>query len=220
MASGYWLHVSFWLLIAANMGIKTLCGLPWGSERCSRVGIRVCRTCAQGSAGSWLYLHRWHMARKEKVTNYVQHIQKKQNKTFHCNISVTWTFLLVYRENSSRQHPHFWHWTHGDSKWAQVTRIFPGYGSKWWLEALQTGGIWLASLRSVCLAIWLSILSLLFSLHTFQVKEYLKKEFEKHGYSPNDTHHEVMVDDIFKNEDEDKDGFISAREFTYQHDEL
>ncbi|TMS10480.1 Peptidyl-prolyl cis-trans isomerase FKBP14 [Larimichthys crocea] len=53
-----------------------------------------------------------------------------------------------------------------------------------------------------------------------EVKEYLKKEFEKHGYSPNDTHHEVMVDDIFKNEDEDKDGFISAREFTYQHDEL
>ncbi|KAM4581261.1 peptidyl-prolyl cis-trans isomerase FKBP14 [Odontesthes bonariensis] len=53
-----------------------------------------------------------------------------------------------------------------------------------------------------------------------EVKEYLKKEFEKHGYSPNDTHHEVMVDDIFKNEDEDKDGFISTREFTYQHDEL
>ncbi|XP_029360928.1 peptidyl-prolyl cis-trans isomerase FKBP14 isoform X1 [Echeneis naucrates] len=53
-----------------------------------------------------------------------------------------------------------------------------------------------------------------------EVKEYIKKEFEKHGYFPNDTHHEVMVDDIFKNEDEDKDGFISAREFTYQHDEL
>ncbi|KAM8870744.1 peptidyl-prolyl cis-trans isomerase FKBP14 [Spinachia spinachia] len=53
-----------------------------------------------------------------------------------------------------------------------------------------------------------------------EVKEYLKKEFEKHGYSPNDTNHEVMVEDIFKNEDEDKDGFISAREFTYQHDEL
>lgn len=53
-----------------------------------------------------------------------------------------------------------------------------------------------------------------------QVKEYLKKEFEKHGYSPNDTHHESMVDDIFKNEDEDKDGFISSREFIYQHDEL
>ncbi|KAL7393293.1 hypothetical protein ABVT39_009123 [Epinephelus coioides] len=53
-----------------------------------------------------------------------------------------------------------------------------------------------------------------------EVKAYLKKEFEKHGYSPNDTDHDVMVDDIFKNEDEDKDGFISAREFTYQHDEL
>lgn len=53
-----------------------------------------------------------------------------------------------------------------------------------------------------------------------EVKEYLRKEFEKHGYSPNDTDHEVMVDDIFKNEDEDKDGFISTREFTYQHDEL
>ncbi|XP_060937476.1 peptidyl-prolyl cis-trans isomerase FKBP14 [Limanda limanda] len=53
-----------------------------------------------------------------------------------------------------------------------------------------------------------------------EVKEYLQKEFEKHGYSANDTNHEVMVDDIFKNEDEDKDGFISSREFTYQHDEL
>lgn len=55
---------------------------------------------------------------------------------------------------------------------------------------------------------------------TQQVKEYLKKEFEKHGYSHNDTHHELMVDDIFRNEDEDKDGFISTREFVYQHDEL
>lgn len=53
-----------------------------------------------------------------------------------------------------------------------------------------------------------------------QVKEYLKKEFEKHGYPPNDTHHEAMVEDIFKNEDEDEDGFISTREFVYQHDEL
>ncbi|XP_003966244.1 peptidyl-prolyl cis-trans isomerase FKBP14 [Takifugu rubripes] len=53
-----------------------------------------------------------------------------------------------------------------------------------------------------------------------EVKEYLKKEFEKHGYSPNDTEHELMVEDIFKNEDDDKDGFISTREFVYQHDEL
>ncbi|KAM4600538.1 peptidyl-prolyl cis-trans isomerase FKBP14 [Polymixia lowei] len=57
-------------------------------------------------------------------------------------------------------------------------------------------------------------------LSRLEVKEFLRKEFEKHGYSANDTHHEVMVDDIFKKEDEDKDGFISAREFTYKHDEL
>ncbi|XP_051577026.1 peptidyl-prolyl cis-trans isomerase FKBP14 [Myxocyprinus asiaticus] len=53
-----------------------------------------------------------------------------------------------------------------------------------------------------------------------EVKEYLRKEFERHGYPANDTHHEVMVEDIFQKEDEDKDGFISAREFTYKHDEL
>ncbi|KAJ8290686.1 hypothetical protein GJAV_G00016320 [Gymnothorax javanicus] len=53
-----------------------------------------------------------------------------------------------------------------------------------------------------------------------EVKEYLRKEFEKHGYSGNDTHHDDMIEDIFKHEDEDEDGFISAREFTFQHDEL
>uniref|UniRef100_A0AAY5EN77 peptidylprolyl isomerase n=1 Tax=Electrophorus electricus TaxID=8005 RepID=A0AAY5EN77_ELEEL len=53
-----------------------------------------------------------------------------------------------------------------------------------------------------------------------EVKEYLRREFEKHGYPPNDTHHEAMVEDIFQKEDEDEDGFISAREFTYKHDEL
>ncbi|KAJ8415876.1 hypothetical protein AAFF_G00404330 [Aldrovandia affinis] len=57
-------------------------------------------------------------------------------------------------------------------------------------------------------------------LSKLEVKEYLRKEFEKHGYSANDTHHEDMVDDIFKKEDEDEDGYISAREFTYIHDEL
>lgn len=54
----------------------------------------------------------------------------------------------------------------------------------------------------------------------FQVKEYLRKEFERHGYPPNDTQHESMVEDIFKQEDDDGDGYITAREFTYQHDEL
>uniref|UniRef100_H3CUY9 peptidylprolyl isomerase n=1 Tax=Tetraodon nigroviridis TaxID=99883 RepID=H3CUY9_TETNG len=53
-----------------------------------------------------------------------------------------------------------------------------------------------------------------------EVKEYLRKEFARHGYPPNDTLHENMVEDIFAKEDENKDGFISSREFTYKHDEL
>ncbi|KAK0131398.1 Peptidyl-prolyl cis-trans isomerase FKBP14 [Merluccius polli] len=52
-----------------------------------------------------------------------------------------------------------------------------------------------------------------------KVKEYLMKQFEKHGYQAN-THHEFMVDYIFNMEDEDKDGFITTREFTYTHNEL
>ncbi|XP_029938210.1 peptidyl-prolyl cis-trans isomerase FKBP14-like [Salarias fasciatus] len=53
-----------------------------------------------------------------------------------------------------------------------------------------------------------------------EVKAYLRKEFERHGYPPNDTLHENMMEDIFAREDENKDGFISSREFTYKHDEL
>ncbi|XP_075900174.1 peptidyl-prolyl cis-trans isomerase FKBP14-like [Nelusetta ayraudi] len=53
-----------------------------------------------------------------------------------------------------------------------------------------------------------------------EVREYLRKEFERHGYPPNDTLHENMMKDIFAKEDKNKDGFISAREFTYKHDEL
>lgn len=53
-----------------------------------------------------------------------------------------------------------------------------------------------------------------------EVKEYLQREFERNGQPPNDTLHEKMVEDIFTNEDQNKDGFISSREFTYKHDEL
>ncbi|MEE6465975.1 hypothetical protein FKM82_006776 [Ascaphus truei] len=53
-----------------------------------------------------------------------------------------------------------------------------------------------------------------------EVKEYLKLEFEKHGSDVNESHHEVLVESIFEKEDEDSDGYISAREFTYNHDEL
>ncbi|XP_013887250.1 peptidyl-prolyl cis-trans isomerase FKBP14 [Austrofundulus limnaeus] len=53
-----------------------------------------------------------------------------------------------------------------------------------------------------------------------EVKAYLRKEFERHGYPPNDTLHENMTEDIFAKEDTNKDGFLSSREFTYKHDEL
>ncbi|XP_054846758.1 peptidyl-prolyl cis-trans isomerase FKBP14 [Eublepharis macularius] len=53
-----------------------------------------------------------------------------------------------------------------------------------------------------------------------EVKIYLKKEFERHGALVNDSHHDTLVEDIFSKEDEDTDGFISAREFVYKHDEL
>ncbi|KAM4705844.1 peptidyl-prolyl cis-trans isomerase FKBP14 isoform 1-T1 [Rhinophrynus dorsalis] len=53
-----------------------------------------------------------------------------------------------------------------------------------------------------------------------EVKAYLKTEFEKHGNNVNESHHEVLVESIFEKEDEDNDGYISAREFTYLHDEL
>ncbi|XP_057684113.1 peptidyl-prolyl cis-trans isomerase FKBP14-like [Corythoichthys intestinalis] len=53
-----------------------------------------------------------------------------------------------------------------------------------------------------------------------EVSQYLKKEFQNHGYPPNDTLHENMVKDIFEREDKNKDGLISSREFTYKHDEL
>ncbi|KAM3927648.1 peptidyl-prolyl cis-trans isomerase FKBP14 [Leptodactylus fuscus] len=53
-----------------------------------------------------------------------------------------------------------------------------------------------------------------------EVRAYLKAEFGKHGNSVDDSHHDVLVEGIFDKEDEDKDGYISAREFTYLHDEL
>ncbi|KAF6716746.1 Peptidyl-prolyl cis-trans isomerase FKBP14 [Oryzias melastigma] len=57
-------------------------------------------------------------------------------------------------------------------------------------------------------------------LSKHEVKEYLKKEFERYGHPPNDTLNEEMANDIFTREDKNKDGFISSREFTYKHDEL
>ncbi|KAM9308821.1 peptidyl-prolyl cis-trans isomerase FKBP14 [Gastrophryne carolinensis] len=53
-----------------------------------------------------------------------------------------------------------------------------------------------------------------------EVRAYLKAEFEKHSTPMNESQHEVLLESIFEKEDEDSDGYISAREFTYVHDEL
>lgn len=99
-----------------------------------------------------------------------------------------------------------------------MTGSYPGRRCEILLICFYVYSLCIKSLYIVCNLLLLE--NVIVILPPLQVKEYLKKEFEKHGYSPNDTHHDVMVDDIFKNEDEDKDGFISAREFVYQHDEL
>ena len=134
------------------MGIRIQYGSLLGSEKRSEVGIRVCRTCAKESAGNWLSLHLWDMARKEKVT-YTRKKKKKHVRGgsvasdlpfFLCDhicASLTLMFLFVYRQDPSKQYPHFWHWAHGHPKWSQVTRVVPGDGSQRWLEALQGGGV-------------------------------------------------------------------------------
>lgn len=55
----------------------------------------------------------------------------------------------------------------------------------------------------------------------FQVKEYLKLEYEKGGKPRDDPFYEKLIDDIFYKNDGDRDGVISAKEYNiYQHDEL
>nr|XP_003225733.1 PREDICTED: peptidyl-prolyl cis-trans isomerase FKBP7 [Anolis carolinensis] len=54
-----------------------------------------------------------------------------------------------------------------------------------------------------------------------EIDLYLKKEFERDGKKRDPLHHENVLVDIFKKNDRDGDGFISAKEYNvYQHDEL
>ncbi|XP_060635765.2 peptidyl-prolyl cis-trans isomerase FKBP7 [Anolis sagrei] len=54
-----------------------------------------------------------------------------------------------------------------------------------------------------------------------EIDLYLKKEFERDGKKRDPLHHENVLTDIFKKNDHDGDGFISAKEYNvYQHDEL
>ncbi|XP_033469839.1 peptidyl-prolyl cis-trans isomerase FKBP7 [Epinephelus lanceolatus] len=59
------------------------------------------------------------------------------------------------------------------------------------------------------------------SLTKAEVKEYLKLEYEKGGKPRDDPFYEKIMDDIFRKNDRDKDGQISAKEYNiYEHDEL
>lgn len=58
-------------------------------------------------------------------------------------------------------------------------------------------------------------------LLVFQVKEYLKLEYEKGGKPRDDPFYQRIIDDIFRKSDNDRDGAISAKEYNiYEHDEL
>uniref|UniRef100_A0A8C4YL60 peptidylprolyl isomerase n=1 Tax=Gopherus evgoodei TaxID=1825980 RepID=A0A8C4YL60_9SAUR len=54
-----------------------------------------------------------------------------------------------------------------------------------------------------------------------EVTHYLKQEFERDGKKRDASVHASILADIFKKNDHDGDGFISAKEYNvYQHDEL
>ncbi|XP_053266182.1 peptidyl-prolyl cis-trans isomerase FKBP7 isoform X1 [Podarcis raffonei] len=58
-------------------------------------------------------------------------------------------------------------------------------------------------------------------LSKHEIDHYLKKEFERDGKKRDPSVHQDVLLDIFKKNDHDGDGFISAKEYNvYQHDEL
>lgn len=58
-------------------------------------------------------------------------------------------------------------------------------------------------------------------LSKHEINHYLKKEFERDGKKRGPSVQEDILTDIFKKNDRDGDGFISAKEYNvYQHDEL
>lgn len=61
----------------------------------------------------------------------------------------------------------------------------------------------------------------LICFHFFQISQYLKREFARDGKKRDPSDHDIILTDIFKKNDHDGDGFISAKEYNvYQHDEL
>ncbi|XP_015723815.1 peptidyl-prolyl cis-trans isomerase FKBP7 [Coturnix japonica] len=58
-------------------------------------------------------------------------------------------------------------------------------------------------------------------LSELEISEYLKEEFARDGKKRHPSVHDEILADIFKKNDHDGDGFISAKEYNvYQHDEL
>ncbi|XP_074071713.1 peptidyl-prolyl cis-trans isomerase FKBP7 [Macrotis lagotis] len=54
-----------------------------------------------------------------------------------------------------------------------------------------------------------------------EINYYLKREFEKDDKPHDQSYHDSVLEDIFKKNDRDGDGFISSKEYNvYQHDEL
>lgn len=55
----------------------------------------------------------------------------------------------------------------------------------------------------------------------FQVKHYLKSEYERTGTPKDDAFYEKIMADIFSKSDPDSDGIITTREYNvYERDEL
>ncbi|KAK1336853.1 hypothetical protein QTO34_002888 [Cnephaeus nilssonii] len=54
-----------------------------------------------------------------------------------------------------------------------------------------------------------------------EIDQYLKKDFEKDDKPRDKSYQNAVLEDIFKKNDHDGDGFISPKEYNvYQHDEL
>lgn len=54
-----------------------------------------------------------------------------------------------------------------------------------------------------------------------EINHYLEKEFEKDEKPRDKSYQNAVLEDIFKKNDRDGNGFISSREYNvYQHDEL
>lgn len=58
-------------------------------------------------------------------------------------------------------------------------------------------------------------------LSSFQVKEYLRREYARDEKPRDEAFFEKILADIFRKNDQDRDGLISTKEYNiFEHDEL